>query len=578
MGLTSSLIVGQSALSASQLALQVTGNNLANAATPGYSRQRAELTPLRGDSSNAGLSVGAGVAVGAVRRQIDEALQARLWSGVSEEAAAGAAASIYSQIESTMNELSEQDLSSQLTGFFGAWSDFANQKQSGAVVVQQGERLAQQVRSLRSDLIAQRGQIDRQLAAEVSRADDYLARIAGLNTAISSAEVGGAEASALRDQRDQLVTELSESLGVTAVEQKGGGVDILVGSTPVVLGGKSRGVELVRETVDGETAVRVRVKDDGQELPAGAGRVGSLIENREAGVNGVVGRLDALVSQLIFEVNRIHSTGANEPALSETTGTLTIPSADRVTALNDPANRTFADLPFAASNGSFLVTVKNSATGATQTVRVEVDLDGRTASGAAGFGDDTSAEDIRAALDAAPGVSASFTADGRLKVTADAGFEFSFSEDTSGALAVLGVNSYFEGRNASDIAVRSDLQENPSLLMSGKLVDGVFVANGTAMRIAELQDRALPALGGRSVRDHWTDAVQQVGVDAAASATRARSTTLVRESLQAQRTAVSGVSTDEESINLLNYQRQYQAGARLISIVDQLTQTLIDLV
>ena len=74
------------------------------------------------------------------------------------------------------------------------------------------------------------------------------------------------------------------------------------------------------------------------------------------------------------------------------------------------------------------------------------------------IGDDTSVEDIRAQLDAVPGVSATFDASGKLQITADAGNSFSFSKDTSGSLAVLGVNSFFTGDSAADIAVREDVE------------------------------------------------------------------------------------------------------------------------
>ncbi|RMD66317.1 MAG: flagellar hook-associated protein FlgK, partial [Planctomycetota bacterium] len=80
MGLTASLQIGRTALTASQAAIQVTGNNLANAATPGYHRQVATVIPVRGAIEQENAFFGRGVRLQDISRQIDESLQARLRS------------------------------------------------------------------------------------------------------------------------------------------------------------------------------------------------------------------------------------------------------------------------------------------------------------------------------------------------------------------------------------------------------------------------------------------------------------------------------------------------------------------
>lgn len=579
MGLTSSLWIGSSALNASQAALQVTGNNLANAATPGYTRQVARLSPQRSQQLAPRVAVGQGVRVAEVRRQLDEAIQARLWGGISSEAQAAGQLGVLAQLEASLNELSGQDLSTELRSFFSAWSERANLTKSGAVVVQQGQRLASFVQRLRADLVDQRGQIDRQLGAQVDRANALLDSIAGLNVEIARVEGGGGgTANALRDRRDALVTELSGSIDVTVVERDTGSADVLVGSVPVVLGNTSRGLTLRSETRGGSTRLAVAVRDDGTELDVRGGSVGGLLAARGGEVASTIDELDRVAAQLIFQVNRVHSTGANAAGLTSTTGTLALAAGDRTLALNDPANTGAASLPYRAVNGGFVVRVKQTSTGAVQEVFVKVDLDGRDASGTPGTADDASAESIRAAIDAVDGVNASFTPDGRLRVDAQAGFEFTFGEDTSGALALLGVNSFFTGRDARDIAVRHELAANPSLLMTGRIVNGSLVENATALEIVKVADRTLGALGGRTIGGAWSDHVQGVGTSTQTAQSRADAATLVRDGLEAQRAAVSGVSIDEESINLISFQRQYQGAARFIGVIDELTQTLINLV
>ena len=152
MSLTSAMQTGRSALAASQLGIQVAGNNMANAATPGYSRQVMNLAPMRGDSSGLGASVGRGVAVRAVSRQVDQALQARVMLSTSQQAAAQTRSDVLAQIESILGELGDNDLSSQLSAFFNSWSERANQTRSEAAVVQQGEQLATFMQRVRSEL------------------------------------------------------------------------------------------------------------------------------------------------------------------------------------------------------------------------------------------------------------------------------------------------------------------------------------------------------------------------------------------------------------------------------------------
>lgn len=575
MGLTSSLQIGNSALNAAQLAIQVTGNNLANAATPGYSRQVAFLEPNRPDGGGR-FQVGTGVRISSIRRQIDEALQARLWSGVSQQAAAQQQSSIMGQIESVLGELGDNDLSSQFSRFFGTWSERANLTQSSAVVIQQGQQLADFIRQMRRELTGQRDQIDRQVGVQVERANGILEKIAQLNGTISTAETSGGQAGSLRDQRDALITELSQYMDVSAVEQENGSVNILVGSTPVVLGSRSRGVELRRQTVGDSIRVSVHVKEDGEGLSIRSGQIGASLADRTATVDRTIGTLDRITSALIFEVNKLHATSTNAQWLTGTSATLGLPAGDRTRALNDPANGVLSSLPFQAVSGGFTVNVK-SATGATQAVRINIDLDGIDSTGAPGFGDDTSLESIASQLDAIDGVRASIGADGRLKIDAESGFTFALSDDSSGVLGVLGVNAFFTGTDGTDIGVRADLKTTPSNLMVGRLVNGEFVENAGALEIARLQDASLSMLSGQSISRSWLDAAQSLGVQADAAKNRAEAATMVRESLEAQRAAVSGVSIDEESVNLLIFQRQYQGAARFIATVDEMTRTLISL-
>ncbi len=582
MSLTGAFQVGRSALTASSLALQVTGNNLANAATPGYSRQLLNLAGV-GDTRYGGFLTGGGVRVTGINRQIDVALQARHWAGLSAEANAGVDMQVLSQLGATLNELTDNDLSSEFDRFLDAWSELSNSPDHNAsrsLVVQQGRTLAQYMRNLRGDLVNMRGQVDQQLTATVQQADSLLSQVADLNRAILEAEGGGGSGNAnnLRDQRDQVIAHLSTLMDVAVVEQASGSVDVLVGSTPVVLGTVNRGIEVRRVTNGDQLDVSVQVREDETELGISSGAIAGYLGQRNAAIDDTIDKLDQVASQLIFQVNRVHSIGRGPEAFTSIAGTFGVPTVDRTRALNDPANGTFAALPYGAKTGGFTVRVTNAETGQAQTVRINVDLDGITAAGTPGYTDDSSVSSIAADLNGVANLTATLNADGTLNIQAADGYRFEFTEDSSGVLAVLGVNSYFTGTNASSIGVRQALVDQPQLLAHGKMVGEEFTDNGGALAMLGVRDAGVEALGGRSIASFWQDAAASVGSRTASATNRADAATLVRQSLEAQASAVSGVSVDEESVNLLNFQRQYQGAARFISVIDQLTQELLAIV
>ncbi len=577
MGLFAAMQIGRSALVSSQVGIQVAGNNMANAATPGYTRQSLFLSANRGQVMGS-FSLGRGVGIDAVERQIDEALQARLRRSLADEASASAIDDIMSQLESVLGELSGNDMSSELGTLFDTWSEATNLISSQSVVVQQADQFAQFIRDLRGDISLTRTQIESQLDARVLRADTLLSEVAAINGQIVSAESTGATANELRDRRDNALDELATLMDISVVEQDGGSVDVLVGSIPVVLGTTNRGVQVERES-DGSTLTTVvTLGSDGTPLDISAGSIGGLLSARDGTIDRTLERIDSLAAGLIFEINKLHSTGTNLSGLTATTGAFAVASGDLSVAMNSGSNTTFDQLPFGPSNGGFFVDIRNPTTGASQRVRIDVDLDGITDAGIPGFDDDTTPQDIADALDAIDGLNASFNAEGKLEITASPGFEFSFSDDSSGALAALGVNTLFTGSSGRDIAVRADVMDDPSLLMVGRFENGVLVENGTALGISALREQGITALGGISAGRFWTDAVENVASTASIARTNADAGQIVRQSLEAQRASLSGVSVDEESINLLNFQRQFQGAAQVISTADELLQTLISII
>lgn len=581
MGLTSSLYIGQSALAASQLALQVTGNNLANAATPGYHRQRVDLATTQGQQIGPRLNVGRGVGVQEIRRLIDPALQTRVRQASAAENAASVGLSIMGQLETLTTDGTGRgnDLSGMLTRTFNAFSELANNPAAPtarAAVIEQGSALAGHLQDLRRQLIGQRGQVDAQIADATRQADSLLRQIADLNGAIVTSEggLGGLNGNGnLRDQRDRLLGELGQLMDITVNDQGNGSVDVYVNSTPIVLGTSVRPLEFRLTSDGGQLTASVVSTVTNESLSIRSGKIGGLLANRTGAVQGTIDELDRLSSALIFQVNGIHAQGRPASPLRDVTGSLQTAAPDQTRAFNDPANATIAKLPYAPKNGSFVVRITD-ANGNTSSTRINIDLDGITNAGNPGTSDDTSLTSLVASLNGITNLTAQITPAGELRLTAAAGYDVSFADDSSGILATLGVNSFFTGTSGQDIAVRADLRADPTKLTVGSDPG----KNEAALAIAGLRTAGLEALSGQSLNDLWSSSTGRNAVALQTAQSSFDSLSTVRQSLEAQEAALSGVSTDEESISLITYQQQYQGAARFISVINDLTQTLLQLV
>ncbi len=566
MGLTNALQIGRSGLLASQAALQVAGNNLANVGTEGYNRQRINLTGAGVHDVGQGNMVGRGVQVESIQRIVDEALQARLRKGESDQAATEARKNVLEQVESIYNELSDNDLSTHLNEFFNAWSELANRPDDlslRSLVVAEGDKLAQFVQRLHHELSELRKQTDGNIEQSAKRADDLLDELGTVNRQIVEAEATRGSAHSLRDERDRMLGELSELIDINTVEQSSGSVDVFVGSTPILLNGKNRGLELKRETVEGDLTVSLQVKADGTKLDPKGGRLGALVDARLNDLDGALEHVDTFANQLIFQVNRIHSQGQGMEGFNKLIAGQVVDDPDA------PLASEAAGLPFNPDHGSFRIHVTQKSTGYREATQIDVDLDG--------IGEDTSLNDLAAAIDAVDNVSAKVRPDGRLEIEADGGdFEISFDDDSSGILAALGIGTFFTGSDARHIAVDGAVSDNLRLLAAGQ--DHVEGDNSNAKAMDRLRDEPVAGLDNLSLTQSWRRHVEDVAVAVSQANNKLESNKVVLDNLKSQREANSGVNVDEEAINLMAFQRAFQGNARFLSVVDEMMQTLMALV
>lgn len=562
MSLIGALNIGSSALAVSQTQIQTTGNNIANANTPGYTRQVAGQTALPTQQIHTGIFVGTGVDLTGIQRQIDQALESRLRGAASDGSAADSTQQWLGRVESTFNALSGNDLSTQLSTFFNSWSNLANTPQNAGlrqVVLSNGDTVAKTFQSLRGQLVNLSGDSGSQFKALAGQANDLAQRVADLNAQIVITEGGtGGTSGTLRDQRDQTLRQLAQLVDVQTVEQPNGSVNVYVGSEPLVTNAQNRGIAVKQTIVDGLPAVSAVFKADGGTLNITSGQLGSLTSVQRQ-VGDTVAKLDSQANALIFQLNKIHASG--QGLQGATTFTATSAVTDPTVALNNPKS----GLKFAANNGSFVVHVKQTATGLVSSTLVQVDLSGQPT--------DTTLNSLKASLAGINGVNATI-AGGKLSIAAASpGVEISFSQDGSGALASLGINNFYTGSNARDIAVNQAVASQPSLLAAAK--NGAPGDNQTALAIAALEGQPVASLKGASLKDSYQALVNGIATSTAAAKTNAEASKSITDTLQAQRDALSGVSIDEEAVNLLKQQRAFQAAAKLITSVDEMMKTLL---
>ena len=395
--------IGLSGLNAAQTALEIIGNNIANAATEGYHRQRVEFTPTTfGEMAD-------GVHVAGVTRMVDTLLESEILRQQSSYGQVSQELSLLSSVEATLGEFSDTGgLNQTMDAFFDALENLAAHPLEQAPrneTISSAQVLTSEFRRLGSSLLSLEDQVALDARNVVESINLLAGQIAELNGKIQAYETSQqtGEANNLRDQRDQAISELAQLVGIETVPRENGVVDVAVAGIPVVTG--SMVVDLgVGVSSDG-TLVVFGDGADGTSLQVEGGRLGGLLSLRNELLEDIRSDLDTLAQAVVDGVNQVHVQGLGpEGSFRELMGW----------ALGTGG---LADLGSGVTDGTFYVRVTNTATGESRRYAVAVDVSGATP--------DTPAS-IAAKLDALDGISASITSS-KLYIAADAGYTFDFS-------------------------------------------------------------------------------------------------------------------------------------------------------
>jgi flagellar hook-associated protein 1 FlgK len=315
-GTFGSIEIALRALQAQRLALDVIAHNIANASTPGYSRQTARLEtappyPWPGLTASAGAGqLGTGVEVGAVDRLRDAFTDLQLRQQYTLSGYYTVLADGYAQVEAVFNEPSDSGLNEQLGRFWGAWQELSLNPQDTAIrtsVIQSAQNLA----SLFNGMVDRLRQLQRDLnfrvTSKVAEINELAERIARLNVQIGQVRGTGQNPNDLLDARDRLIDELSRIVRAAFVEDSNGQVTVYIGGRMLVSGDQAFSLSIV----PGPGGFAQPVWADGAPVTFGdgSGELKALIDLRDAVIPGKVAELNDLAGALANAVNTIHRAG-----------------------------------------------------------------------------------------------------------------------------------------------------------------------------------------------------------------------------------------------------------------------------
>jgi len=672
MGLNALLDVAKSALFTAQQALTVTGHNIGNVNTPGFSRQQVILTEERPVDGSPGQG-GTGVKIAEIRRAVDVFLNRELAQSHEDLGQFTVARDELSRLESLLGDARGQGLSGKLNEFFNALQDATttpSQIAPRSVVLSRATTLSSAFHQLNTDLGETRRGVDVQIGVTISEINTLTGKIAEFNGQIRSAEASGQNANDLRDQRDLAVNELSTRVEVLTLDRPDGTVSVFTARGLVLVD-----QETTRKLVGVESPDNQALLDIGYDMGGSqpyvindlvsTGKLRGLLDVRDRTIPSVQRGINALAGSLLTEVNQIHRVGygldgsTGEDLFSGLSVTTKAPTTNSGTAsiangvVTAPSLLTFHDyeIRFTGPSGYAIVDATTGAgirgnytgtvltpptvdapvsivTGVNDTLLVSVDgttsgtitLNGIGSPGLAYISGDALAEELQSKINAdstlaaagrqvtvlfdqtthrlvlrsnsVGGTSAVDVTGGTARTTL--GLSGGVSTVASGTYSgpqtfhldgiavtvsgaptandVLNVNS--RDNAARDLAVAFS---DPSKVALSSTRAGVPGNSENGLDLVALQSKTIAGLDNATLFDAYRKTATDLGVASQVAGQRLDTEEIRHEQLQNFRAQVSGVSLDEELVNLLKFQRAFEAASRMIVAADEMMSTLISL-
>lgn len=608
--------IGTSALSAAYTALRTAGNNVANASTPGYSRQEVVLSAQVG-AMLGGNYVGQGVAVSDVRRSYNAFLSHAATSATAAANASDARATQLAQVDNLFAD-AETGLGSAIDSFF---------RQVQSLAQQPGDASARQALfSAANQLVARfadtgtrlqefRNNTDTQIRLQVDSVNRLATQIATLNDQIALARGSGHEPNDLLDQRDAAIRSLNESVRATAVEQSDGSVNVFLGSgQSLVVGGRTMKLATQIDPSDPQ-AIQVGIRD-GANLSViapdllGGGKIGGLLQFRLEDLPAVENELGRLAITLADQFNIQHRLGNDRngnaggnfftpiqpvsfPASTNGNGATGISASFTDTALAQASDyrvdyaagqyrltRLADNVSWTSATPSFnqdglAITLSNTPPANGDTFMVQSVRGGARSLALAitQTSQIAAASPVRVTMPAANtgsiGVD-SIDVVGPVRNPALANsttitFTSATTYDISDGVTTLNGQTYTPGQPIGFNGWQLSLHGTPA---NGDQLDiaanvGGIGDNRNALALAALQGRGL--VDGGQLGGAFAAVVARIGAETQNALSYGRTQDAILQDALNAESSVSGVNLDEEASRLIQFQQQYQAAAKVIA-------------
>jgi flagellar hook-associated protein 1 FlgK len=307
-GLTTSLLTGLQALDATQAALDSASNNIANANTPGYTREVAQFT--ENEESLAGGTVsGGGVTLSGISSVRDELLNLQIQQQTSQQSSADTESSSLQSVQ-TLFASTGSDIASTLSALSSSLAQLsANPSNSAAQqsVLTAGQNLAQSFNTTSEGLTSARTAADQQVTETVGQINSLTQQIAQLNAQLSPSVVSQQNGGTIEDQRDELVQQLSTLTGTSITQSSDGEVITTGNGTPLVMGGQSYNLQ----TTTGSNGFQQVLDSNGNNITSTiqGGQLGGAIQIRDQVIPGFMSSLNTLASQFAASFNTAQEKG-----------------------------------------------------------------------------------------------------------------------------------------------------------------------------------------------------------------------------------------------------------------------------
>jgi flagellar hook-associated protein 1 FlgK len=542
MSITGILNIGKTLLMASQAQLGVTSHNIANANTPGYSRQEVILeisTPITLPQGFAGR----GVSVAGVKRYYDSFISSQIVGNQQDYGKSYTLSQTLAGVEQLFNEAQNLGLASPLTDYFNAWQGVASNPEGLTernLLLQKSEALVLSAQRMEQGLTGILKHTEDGIADSTGQINALASQIARLNDQIIQVQDGptGYAANDLRDQRDGLLKDLGNLVELSAREEDDGSLTVTIGMRNLVSGNTANSLSAVYNR-EGNFSLQLEGEDITSRITKG--ELGGLLAARQEITGTFLYELRKLMATLTYTVNFQHGQGfgldgsTSNNFFNPIEFTVRNYSAGAALTVSIPANTDPSELildEYTVNFNGLNYEIYNSKTGLLKTSGV-YDPTGTT----------VNLEGVRFEISGAVSDRDSF----QVSPLKTAVSNFGTAVTSAQAIAASGTLAGLPGDNTN------------------------------ALTLAGLLDSQMTSLNSGNFTDFYRSLISRICTDSRAASDELKFMDNFLAELNTRRESVSGVNLDDEAANLLRFQRAYEAGARLIKTADEIFQTLLSI-